>query len=105
MMIKDGTGTGDPRRTRLDRLVDWIRSKGLAEPAIALLEISKPLAPIGGQMLLLVQPLAGFVGPLWGAFDEERVLAEYAALLEDPATIDNMVARLEQAEPPDRAEP
>jgi hypothetical protein len=56
-------------------------------------------------MLLLLQPLVGFVGPMWGVFEEDRVLAEYAALLEDPATIDQMVARLEQPESPDRAEP
>jgi hypothetical protein len=105
MMIKDKAGIGDPRRAKLDRLVDWVRSRGLAVPAIALLEISKPLAPIGSHMLLLLQPLVGFVGPMWGVFEEDRALAEYAALLEDPATIDQMVARLEQPESPDRAEP
>ena len=90
-------GDTDPRRqAMIDRLANWIRSRGLNAPAILFLEISKPLAPVGGQALLLLQPLIGSIGPFRGGDGEDQVLAEYAALLEDPVSIDQILARLER---------
>ena len=82
----------------IDHLAEWIESKGLRSPAILFLEASKPLALIGSQALFLLQPLLGLVGPLWGRFDD-RALTEYALLLEDPASIDRLLARLEHSNP------
>jgi hypothetical protein len=65
------------------RLAGWIAARGLESPAIFFLELSKPFALLGGQALLLLQPLLG------GA------LAEWADLLEDPAAIDQILDRLE----------
>jgi hypothetical protein len=67
----------------------------LSSPAILFLEAHKPLAPIGSQALFFLQPLLGVVGPLFGWFDDDRILADCAALLEDPAAIDHILAHLE----------
>jgi hypothetical protein len=76
-------------------LVGWIQAKGLRSPAILFLEAHKPLAPIGSQVLLFLQPLLRFVGPLLGWFDDDRVLTEYALLLEDPANVERVLSHLE----------
>ena len=78
-----------PREASIDRLVNWIRARGLAEPAVLLLEASKPLLPIGSQALLLVQPLLGWLG-------NERDLNEYVELFEDPAGVERLLTRLER---------
>lgn len=71
------------REQMIGRLAGWIAAHGLASPAILFLELSKPLALLGGQALLLLQPLLG--GPL----------DEWAEWVEDPATIDQVLDRLE----------
>jgi hypothetical protein len=79
----------------IDRLVNWIQAKGLSAPAVLFLEASKPLSFIGSQVLLLLQPVLGHIGPTLGWFDDSHVVAEYAELLEDPANIDRILAYLE----------
>ncbi|MBL7202504.1 MAG: hypothetical protein ISS56_20405 [Anaerolineae bacterium] len=76
-------------------LVEWIQDRGLRSPAILFLEAHKPLAPIGSQALLFLQPLLRFVGPMLGWFDDDRVLAEYALLLEDPTNVERVLSHLE----------
>jgi hypothetical protein len=73
----------------IGRLAGWITARGLASPAILFFELSKPLALLGSQALLVLQPLLG------GALDE------WAELLENPATVDQILDRLESrdAEP------
>jgi len=83
-------------RAHIDRLTAWIQDRGLAAPALLLLETSKPLLPIGAQMLLLLQPLLGAFGPALGWPGEDEALREYAAWLEDPAAVDRVLARLEE---------
>jgi len=72
------------RRVTIERLTDWIRGAGLTEPAVLFLEASKPLAPLGSQLLLMLQPLLG------------PVLADYAALFEDPDGVDRVLDDLER---------
>jgi len=79
----------------IDRLVNWILARGLSAPAVLFLEASKPLSLIGSQVLLLAQPVLGYIGPALGWFDDSGVVAEYAELLEDPANIDRILVRLE----------
>jgi hypothetical protein len=67
----------------IGRLAGWIAARGLESPAILFFETCKPLAPLGSQALLVLQPLLG------GA------LNEWADLLEDPAAIDQILDRLE----------
>jgi hypothetical protein len=80
----------------IERLAEWIASRGLVSPAILLFEFAKPLFPIGSQALLLVQPLIGFLGPLMGWVGDEQAWSGYVALLEDPQSIERIVSRLEQ---------
>ena len=90
----DALQTAD-RQVMIDRLIDWVQARGLNGPAILFLEASKPLSLIGSQMLLFLQPMLGAIGPVLGWFDDNRVVAEYAALFEDPANIDLILVRLE----------
>ena len=76
------------RDAMIGRLAGWIKARGLESPAILFFEICKPLALLGSQALLVLQPLTG------GA------LNEWADLLEDPAAVDQILDRLE----PDDAE-
>jgi hypothetical protein len=90
----DDEGTVHPEDT-IDRLSAWIQAKGLAVPAMFLLEVGKPLALIGSQLFYLFQPLMGF--PLGGGLDE-RTADRYAAFLEDPANVERLLRRLEDGE-------
>jgi len=83
-------------QAHIDRLTAWIQERGLAAPAFLLLETSKPLLPIGAQMLLLLQPLLGALGPVLGWLGEDEALREVAAWLEDPAAVERVLARLEE---------
>jgi hypothetical protein len=71
------------REHKIEQLVEWIRARGLAAPAILLLEMGKPLAPIGSQALLVLQPVFG------------AGLEEWATILEDPAAIEQILDGLE----------
>jgi len=75
-------------------LVEWIAARGLGIPAVLFLEAHKPLAAVGGQALLFLQPLVGFVGPMLGWSHDESLLADYAALLEDPENVDRILDHL-----------
>lgn len=78
-------------------LVKWIRERGLESPAILFLQANKPLAPVGGQALLFLQPVLGALGSMLGWANDERVWNEYALWLEDPACIDQIVELLERS--------
>lgn len=67
----------------IERLADRIERWGLVAPATLFLATMKPLSFFGGQMLYLAQPVLG------------RTAAEYAGLLEDPGSIDRLLAHLE----------
>ena len=73
------------REHLIGRLAGWITARGLESPAILFFEMSRPLALLGSQALLVLQPLLG------GA------LEEWAALLEDPATVDQILDRLDRS--------
>ena len=71
------------REQMIGRLAGWIAARGLESPAILFFELTKPLALLGSQALLVLHPLLG------GAANE------WADLLEDPATIDRILDRLD----------
>ena len=79
----------------IESLSQWIRANGLRSPALLFLEANKPLAPLGSQVLLFLQPLLGLVGPAMGWFHDDHVFAEYAILLEDSVNIERILDRLE----------
>jgi hypothetical protein len=106
-LSKDVRGAGeiDERREQMiDRLAGWIVAQGLRSPALLFIETARPLALIGGQALLLMQPFLGAIGPLLGLPEGEHTLSEYAALLEDSASIDRLLERLEAPEAAERGD-
>lgn len=80
----------------IERLVAWIEARGLGAPALLLLEANKPLAAIGGQALLFVQPLLGLAGRALGWSSSSEQIAQWADLLEHPAGVDRILERLER---------
>ena len=89
--------TDERREQMIEGVVQWIDAKGLHSPAILFLQAGKPLALIGSQLLLVLQPLLGFVGPAMGWFQDSRLLADYAQLLEDEVSIERILARLDHS--------
>jgi hypothetical protein len=83
-------------RAQIDRLTAWIQDRGLTAPALLLFETSKPLLPIGAQLLLLLQPLLGAFGPAIGWLGEDTGLRACVSWLEDPAAVDRLLTRLEE---------
>jgi len=81
--------------TFLDRVTERINQLGLSTPAILLLEAHKPLAFIGSQLVLVAQPVLDIFLP-------QHLTRNTAALLADPAQVDQLIARLETtvASPP-----
>ncbi len=63
---------------------------GLTAPAILLLEMGKPLAYLGAQMMWLAQP---FLSVWW----REKDLRDLALVLEDPAGVEAIIERLESS--------
>ena len=75
----------------IEHLTEQISRWRLTVPAILLLQVTRPLSFIASQGLLLCQPFLSFV------YDAPRV-ADYAELLADRASMDRLVARLEEEE-------
>jgi hypothetical protein len=75
----------------IEHLTERISRWRLTMPAILLLQVTRPFSFIASQGLLLCQPLLSFV------YDGPRV-ADYAELLADRASMDRLVARLEEEE-------
>ena len=69
----------------LNRLGCQLERLGLTAPALLLLEAHRPLAFLFGQALRVASPLLG----------SERV-SGCADLLEDPASVETLIRRLEQ---------
>lgn len=72
----------------IDRLTEWIARQGLVTPAVFLLEANRPFSFLGGQALWMLQPI---LGPAVG-YDR---IAAYARLLEDRASVERLLERLE----------
>lgn len=73
----------------LERAARWIVEKGLTTPAVLLLEMHKPVAPVGSMMLLGAMP---FLGPFVGFGVIERA----ALFAEDRGNIERLIARIEE---------
>ena len=72
----------------MDDLARRAARLGMTQPAILFLEMHKPLAFLGAQLLWVAQPfLAG-----WWQADQVR---DVARLLEDRAAVDALIERLE----------
>jgi len=72
----------------IERLVSQLDAWGMVAPALMFLEANKPLSFLGSQMILLSQPVLGLI---W----DDKLLGDYALLLEDRDNIERLLCRLE----------
>ncbi len=102
MSQRGPAGANERHEQMIERLVGWIVDRELAVPAILLLEAYKPLALIGGQALLFLQPFLGLIRPMLNSPGGEQglddSLTEWAMLLQEPGAIDRVLVRLEHKE-------
>ena len=77
--------------TLFDRIAEEVVRRGLVTPAVFFLELHRPLGFLAGQATHLLSP---FLGPLLG-MQNVRLLAR---LLEDPASVDRLLERIEARE-------
>ena len=75
--------------TFINQVADKISELGLTAPAILLLEAHKPLAFIGSQFLLVVQPTLDLLLP-------SHLIRNTSDLLADPDQFEHLIAILEQ---------
>ncbi len=82
----------DPQRR--DQLIEELAHRAaqahLTAPAILFLEMYKPLAFLGAQLLWAAQPFLG----LWWSPADVRALAR---LFEDPSSVDRLIERIEES--------
>ncbi|HUP27163.1 MAG TPA: hypothetical protein VM409_01920 [Chloroflexia bacterium] len=79
----------------LNRIARAISGAGLSGPALLMLNVGKPVAWLGGQVLWIMQPLLGTFGI--GRTDKFFSLPGLATLLERDGGIGELVASLEAA--------
>ena len=76
------------RQQIIDRAADRIAGLGMTAPAILFLEMNKPLAFLGAQMLFAAQP---FLSMTFGEAD----LRDFAEIIEERKGVEQLIARLE----------
>ena len=79
------------RKALVEQVARRIESVGMTAPAVAFLEVNRPLAFLGSQMLLVAQP---FLSPFLASVDG------WVEILEDRGSVEQLVRRLEQGPPP-----
>lgn len=83
----------DARRLEvIDRVCGQLVAWNLREPAVVFLSMHAPLAFLGSQFLIAAQP---FLGVVTG----DEFARDFAVLLQDPESLDLVIARLEQTNP------
>ncbi len=73
----------------LDRFANYIKEKNLVEPALFVLESSKPVSFLASQMLLFLKPFAT-------VFFSEEGYNKLIRILEDRKNIQYLIERLEE---------
>ncbi len=79
------------QETFVNDFADTLTHRGLRELALTILQAGQPLSFIGGQLLWLAQPVLSVVLP-------KQEVAQVAHLLEEPAAVQSLIARLEADE-------
>ena len=83
----------DARRQEvIDRVCGRLIAWNLREPAVVFLSMHAPLAFLGSQFLIAAQPFLG-------VFTGDEFAQDFAVLLDDPASVELLVNRLEQTTP------
>jgi len=83
--------SADRRDQLTEELAQALHQRRLGAPAIALLEVHKPLSFVASQALLVLSPL---LTVFLGQVD----IGEYAGLLESSGNVDGVISRLEELE-------
>ena len=73
-----------------NRLADTVHRHGLRMPALIALDAGRPLSFLFGQFLWIMQPVLGL-------FFTGDSINELAVLLEDPASMDLLIDKLEDS--------
>jgi hypothetical protein len=73
----------------INDIAETIQRRGWRLPALLALEAGRPLAFIGGQLLWLAQPTLSLI-------ISASTIGHIARLLEEPAALDSLIARLEE---------
>jgi hypothetical protein len=83
------------RQQIIDRMARRIAGLGMTAPAVLFLEMNKPLAFLGAQLLLCAQPFLSMT------FDDAD-LRDFAEIIQDRAGVEQLIGRLEsiRTEPP-----
>ncbi len=81
----------------VDKLATSVDKWGMNAPALLLLTIGKPLGFFGAQLLYVGGPLLRLLGTATGKPLAARATS-LAQLLENPAALEQLTARLEQGE-------
>jgi hypothetical protein len=76
------------RQQIIDRIANRIAGLGMTAPAVLFLEMNKPLAFLGAQLLFAAQPFLSMT------FDQAD-LRDFAEIIEDGTGVDQLIARLE----------
>jgi hypothetical protein len=76
------------RQQIIDRIANRIAGLGMTAPAVLFLEMNKPLAFLGAQLLFAAQPFLSMT------FDQAD-LRDFAEIIEDGAGVEHLIARLE----------
>lgn len=87
--IDPASETNETMERAVERAARWVVNKRLATPAIFLLEMHKPVAPIGSMMILAAMP---FVGPFVGFGAIERL----ALFVEGRDNVERLIRRIEE---------
>lgn len=76
------------RQQLIDRVVQQIAGRGMTAPAILFLEMHKPLAFLGAQLLWIAQPFLSI-----GLNNAD--LSDLITVIEDRAGVEELIERLE----------
>jgi len=80
--------TTDEREALVERLAAQVKARGLEAPVVFLLESHSPLAFLGSQALVFLEPLLRAAG-------QSRFAQDWARALEDRDTVERIVRRIE----------
>jgi len=83
----------DERDRLLEKMANQVVRRGLAMPAVWMLEVHRPIMPLAGQAGIVFSPFLGtlFAG---GAFD----LQKYIKIMQRRENVDRLIHLIDQAE-------
>lgn len=75
----------------VSQIADYLNAHGLGSAALVGLELGRPLAFLGGQLLWILQPFMGIFVP-------KDVISKIAVILEDPQATNQLMGQLADRE-------